>query len=294
MPELPEVESVRVGAQGWFAGRTIEKVQVFNPRAVRHHESGIADFESRLAGAELGDFFRRGKFMWAPLTSGDVLTFHLGMSGQVLASELAPGSSAVAPEAASRSHLRAAIEFQDQRESLHFVDQRTFGYLRIDETLTTWGAGDLAVPASLAHIAPDPFDPDFDLTQAAALTKRKHRPIKSVLLDQSVVSGIGNIYADEALWRAKLRWSTKASQLSLARIEALYVAATEVMAEATKAGGTSFDALYVNVDGASGYFERSLAAYGREGEPCPRCGTAIIREQFANRSSFRCPNCQRR
>ena len=287
MPELPEVESVRIGAQDRFAGRQIQSVQVFNSRAVRHHESGIADFESRLASARLSDFARRGKFMWVPLDSGDMLTFHLGMSGQVLAVN-------IGQDFEPNPHMRVAINFQDQRESLHFVDQRTFGYLRIDESKSTHLAGELAVPASLAHIAPDPFDPDFDLARVIAQTKRKHRPIKSVLLDQSVVSGIGNIYADEALWRAQIRWSTDASRLSCARIESLYLVAKEVMGEAIAAGGTSFDALYVNVNGASGYFERSLNAYGREGKLCDRCGTLIIRERFANRSSFRCPNCQRR
>lgn len=287
MPELPEVESVRIGAQDWFAGRTIKSARVFNPRAVRHHERGVRDFESQLAGVKLGDFVRRGKFMWVPLTSGDILTLHLGMSGQVRA--VATGSGVE-----TNSHLRVAIEFDDQREALHFVDQRTFGYLRLDESTVTRQPGQFEIPVSLAHIAPDPFDPDFDLAAVVAETKHKHRPIKSVLLDQSVVSGIGNIYADEALWRAQIRGSVTASRLSTARIESLYLAAKDVMSEAIKAGGTSFDALYVNVNGASGYFGRLLNAYGREGEGCDRCGTPIIRERFANRSSFRCPTCQRR
>lgn len=289
MPELPEVESVRIGSQDWFSGRRIRTVRVFNSRSVRHHEQGVGDFEDRLAGVRLGDFVRRGKFMWVPLDSGDLLTFHLGMSGQIRAS----GSGGRA-ELEKNPHLRVTIEFDDQREVLHFVDQRTFGYLRIDTAAVLSETGELPIPESLAHIAPDPFDPDFDLDMVVAKAKSKRSPIKSVLLDQSVVSGIGNIYADEALWRAQIRWSTEASRLSVGRIRALYQAATEVMTEAIAVGGTSFDALYVNVNGESGYFERSLHAYGREGEPCDRCGSLIIRERFANRSSFRCPDCQRR
>lgn len=281
MPELPEVESVRVGAQEWFAGRTICDVAVLNERAVRHHEQGITDFENRLTGARLGDFARRGKFMWVPLDSGDLLTFHLGMSGQIRAG------------VTGHTHLRVVVEFDDRNESLNFVDQRTFGYLRIDETTSTYRGGRVEVPISLGHIAPDSFDTDFDLDSVVAAAKRKRSPIKSVLLDQNVVSGIGNIYADEALWRAQVRGSVRADRLSKARIRELYMAANEVMAEAIEVGGTSFDALYVNVNGESGYFDRSLDAYGREGEPCSRCATPIRRVVIGGRSSHFCPQCQR-
>lgn len=283
MPELPEVESVRIGAQEWFSGRTISEIRVLHSRAVRHHDQGASDFERRLEGVTLGGFSRRGKFMWTSLDSGEFLICHLGMSGQIRACE---------PAEATDRHLRVAAHFVDGRKSLCFVDQRTFGYLRLDEaSLGSNRAVD--IPASLNHIAPDPFDPEFDLDRAVDLVKKKVRPIKSVLLDQSVVSGIGNIYADEALWRAEVRGGTSAARMSKPRIRTVLTAATEVMAEAIAVGGTSFDSLYVNVNGDSGYFERSLNAYGRAGQFCPRCSSLIRREVIGGRSSYFCSQCQR-
>jgi formamidopyrimidine-DNA glycosylase len=150
------------------------------------------------------------------------------------------------------------------------------------------------VPEPVAHIARDPLDPLFDREAVVTVLRRKHSEIKRQLLDQTVVSGVGNIYADESLWRAKINGARLAANLTRRQLSELLDAATEVMREALGQGGTSFDSLYVNVNGQSGYFDRSLNVYGREDLPCPRCGTAIRREKFMNRSSFYCAKCQPR
>jgi formamidopyrimidine-DNA glycosylase len=149
------------------------------------------------------------------------------------------------------------------------------------------------VPEPIAHIAPDPLEDAFDAKGFAARLATKKTQVKRALLDQSLISGIGNIYADEALWRARLHWARPTDTLKPAEVSRLLEAVRDVLTEALKAGGTSFDALYVNVNGESGYFDRSLNAYGREGEPCGRCGTPIRRDAFMNRSSYSCPRCQK-
>lgn len=277
MPELPEVEVVRRGADHWFVGRTIREVTVLHPRATRRHLAGPDDFSKRLVNATLIKSARRGKFMWFELDHNEVLITHLGMSGQLRVND--PGTE-------PSSHLRIQLQFNDNRDELWFVDQRTFGGMCLDELADE-------VPQSLAHIAPDPFDPQFDKNATARKIKSKTTNIKSAILDQTVVSGIGNIYADEALWRTKLHWARRSDSISLNKLRELLTNAADVMAEALAQGGTSFDQLYVNVNGSSGYFSRHLAAYGQVGQLCPRCGTPIIRQQFANRSSFTCPRCQK-
>ena len=227
---------------------------------------------------------RRGKYLWLPLDGQEVaLVAHLGMSGQLL---VQPAS---APD---ETHLRARLTFTDLGGELRFVDQRTFGGLALDE-LVDDGAGGL-VPASVAHIARDPLDPLFDDALWVRRLRAKLTGLKRALLDQTLASGIGNIYADESLWRARLHWAAPTDTLPPARARELLAHARDVMTEALGQGGTSFDALYVNVNGESGYFDVSLAAYGQADRPCPRCGTAIVREAFMNRSSFRCPRCQHR
>ena len=270
MPELPEVEVVRRGLEHWTAGRVVAGVEVRHPRAVRRHPGSPQDFESRLQGAPLTRVARRGKFLWWPL--GDsALVGHLGMSGQFRV-DAAPGE-----------HTRIAF---DIGLPLLFDDQRTFGGMWVEPL-----ADDL--PLSLRHIAPDPFSPQYHRADVVRRIRRRHAPIKALLLDQGIVSGIGNIYADEALWRSRVHWRTPGEDLSARRLGMLLDSAAAVMQQAMDAGGTSFDRLYVNVNGSSGYFQRELAAYGRSGLPCPRCGAAIVREPFANRSSYRCPRCQR-
>ena len=283
MPELPEVEVVRRGLERWVVGRTVAQAQVLHPRAVRRHEGGGADLEARLRGRTVATASRRGKYLWLGLDGRDTaLVAHLGMSGQLLV------QPADAPD---ETHLRARLTFTDSGRELRFVDQRTFGGLALDELVDDDAGG--RVPATVAHIARDPLDPGFDDAGFVRRLRSRHTGVKRALLDQMLVSGIGNIYADESLWRARLHWGQPTDELAPARARDLLGHAREVMAEALGQGGTSFDALYVNVNGESGYFDVSLAAYGQEGRPCPRCGRPILREPFMNRSSYRCPRCQR-
>jgi formamidopyrimidine-DNA glycosylase len=282
VPELPEVEVVRRGLTEHVAGRSITAVEVHHPRAVRRHLAGPADFTARLAGRQLVAAMRRGKYLWLELdsagTSGDAVLAHLGMSGQLLVN---PAGS---PD---QVHLRIRLSLDDGNE-LRFVDQRTFGGLSIED-LT-----DAGLPAPVAHIARDPFDPEYDVEVVVAALRRRNTGLKRALLDQTMVSGIGNIYADEALWHAKLHWARPTATRDRPAARRVLTAAASVMARALGEGGTSFDALYVNVNGESGYFDRSLAVYGRDGEPCPRCGSPVRRDAFMNRSSYTCPRCQPR
>lgn len=281
MPELPEVEVVRRGLNEHLVGRTITAVRVHHPRAVRRHEAGPADLTGRLLGAQITGTDRRGKYLWLLLSGAaadEALVVHLGMSGQMLLGEL--------PDT---RHLRIAAVLDDGMK-VSFVDQRTFGGWQLTDLVAVDGS---MLPVPVAHLARDPLDPRFDAESVVEVLRRKHSEIKRQLLDQTVVSGIGNIYADEALWRAGIRGTRTADRLSRPRLRALLAAAAEVMNDALAAGGTSFDSLYVNVNGESGYFSRSLDAYGREDQPCRRCGTPIRRVKFMNRSSYFCPNCQR-
>jgi formamidopyrimidine-DNA glycosylase len=279
VPELPEVEVVRRGLAEWVAGRTVSRAEVIHPRAVRRHVEGAADFVGRLAGRRLGSAQRRGKYLWLPLDSDEALVGHLGMSGQLL---VVPAGS---PD---ERHLRVRLSFEDSGPELRFVDQRTFGGLAVTTT------DDAGLPLPVAHIARDPLDPLFDDAAFAAAVRRRRTGIKRALLDQTVVSGVGNIYADEALWRAELHYARATETLTRPAIARLLAAVRAVLGEALAQGGTSFDALYVNVNGESGYFDRSLHAYGQAGEPCARCGSPIRRDPFMNRSSFTCPRCQPR
>ncbi|BBX22038.1 formamidopyrimidine-DNA glycosylase [Mycolicibacter terrae] len=278
MPELPEVEVVRRGLDAHLVGRAITGVRVHHPRAVRRHEAGPADLTGRLLGARITGTDRRGKYLWLLLSTDEALVVHLGMSGQMLLGEL--------PDT---KHLRIAAVLDDGTK-VGFVDQRTFGGWQLTDLIDVDGS---VVPLPVAHLARDPLDPRFDIESVVNVLRRKHSEIKRQLLDQTVVSGIGNIYADEALWRAGIRGTRMADTLSRPRLRALLAAAAAVMGDALAAGGTSFDSLYVNVNGESGYFSRSLDAYGREDQPCRRCGTAIRRAKFMNRSSYYCPKCQR-
>jgi formamidopyrimidine-DNA glycosylase len=278
VPELPEVETVRQGLAKWVAGRTIETVEVHHPRAIRRHLPGDDHFIALLRGRTVLDVSRRGKYLWFPLDSGDAIIGHLGMSGQLL---MRPA------DAEDEKHLRIRFTFTDGGPQLRFVDQRTFGGLSVSES----GA---ELPDEIAHIARDPIDPLFDDEAFVARLRGRHTEVKRAVLDQTLISGVGNIYADEALWRAQLHGARPTDQLTKPAVRRLLGHIRDVLNEAIVAGGTSFDELYVNVNGESGYFDRSLNAYGREGLPCRRCGTPLRREQFMNRSSFSCPRCQPR
>lgn len=278
MPELPEVEVVRRGLDRWVVGRLIATVEVFHPRAVRRHTGGLNDFVARLVGQRVEAACRRGKYLWLPLGSGEALLGHLGMSGQLL---LRPAN---APD---ETHLRVRFRFADDGPELRFVDQRTFGGLLVV-------AESNEVPEPIAHIAHDPLDPAFDEAVFAQRLRARRTGIKRALLDQSLISGVGNIYADEGLWRARLHYARPTDTLTRPQVTRLLDGVCEVMTAALAAGGTSFDSLYVNVNGQSGYFDRSLEVYGRAGQPCSRCGTLIRRDPFMNRSSYSCPKCQPR
>ena len=280
LPELPEVEVVRRGLETHVKGRHISRVAVFHDRAVRRHVAGRNDFEAVVADRDVLAVCRRGKYLWWVLDGGDALIAHLGMSGQFRV------RNRTDPPVADHPHLRIRFHFADGGPDVDFLDQRTFGGMAFDP-----GGADL--PGPLAHIARDPLDPEFDLDAVVKLLRRKDSELKRVLLDQSLISGIGNIYADEALWGARQHYARPTLDMPAAAARSVINAATEVMTEALAQGGTSFDSLYVNVNGESGYFSRALHAYGREGEPCDRCGTPIRREAFMNRSSFFCPKCQR-
>ena len=283
MPELPEVETVRRGLEEHVIGRRIDTAELRGGRVARRHEPGAADLAARLQGNVVREARRRGKYLWLVLQAPDghdqALLVHLGMSGQLLVQP---------PQAPDEKHLHARFTFADGGTQLRFVDQRTFGGVALAEL----GPG--GIPEPITHIAPDPLEPAYDERAVVARMKHRASAVKRCLLDQGLVSGIGNIYADEALWRAAVHGERPSDRLTKPALHRVLGHATEVMREALGQGGTSFDALYVNVNGASGYFDRSLDAYGQEGRPCRRCGTPIRREAFMNRSSFSCPRCQPR
>jgi formamidopyrimidine-DNA glycosylase len=277
MPELPEVETVRRGLQHLVTGYKISQAQQLHPRALK--PESIAPLES-LQGAKITGTNRRGKFMWLTLNRPYVLVAHLGMSGQFLIHQ---------KDRPKATHVRAQFTLSKplRTQELVFNDQRTFGWLSVEEITNN-------IPASAQHIAPDPFDPLFDKDAAIKNYRKRNIKIKTALLNQEIMSGVGNIYADETLWRAKIHPEISTADLSAKKISTTIDFATEVMQEAINQGGTSFDDLYINVNGESGFFEQSLAAYGQEDEPCPRCGTPIKRITFGQRSSHFCPRCQKR
>lgn len=295
MPELPEVETVRDGLERHVVGRRVVGVDVRRPASVRRQLGGAAELTGRLVGREFTAAARRGKFLWLPLDDSrtdDALLAHLGMSGQLLV-------RSDATEGEDHRHLRVRM-LLDDGGALDFVDQRTFGHLAVVDLEPTAdgrpaGAGTEAawIPAPAAHIARDLLDPALDRGALVRALRRKRTVVKRALLDQTLVSGVGNIYADEGLWRARVHPQHPTPELSVAEAERVLDGAAEVMTEALRQGGTSFDALYVNVNGASGYFDRSLAVYGQGGRACPRCGAPVVRESFMNRSSHFCPVCQR-
>jgi formamidopyrimidine-DNA glycosylase len=276
VPELPEVEVVRRGLAEHVVGHRLTSVQVLHPRPVRRHLAGPDHFASALTGRQVLAAHRRGKYLWLPLDSGDALLGHLGMSGQMLVQPA---------DAVPEKHLRVRFALDDGTRELRFVDQRMFGGLAVS-------AGGAELPPEIAHIARDPLDPAFDEAELVRKVRRRASGIKRILLDQTVVSGVGNIYADEALWRSRLHGDRLGVRLTARQVTDLLGHVREVMHQALGQGGTSFDALYVDVNGQSGYFDRSLEVYGQEGQPCSRCGSAVVRVPFMNRSSYFCRRCQ--
>jgi formamidopyrimidine-DNA glycosylase len=219
--------------------------------------------------------------------SDEALVIHLGMSGQVLLRE----------RAAARDRLtRVVLEVRHPEHGelrIDFVDQRIFGSMALDRLVPTGDDPEQRVPSQVAHIARDPMDPRFDDRAFLRALARKQTTIKRALLDQTLISGVGNIYADESLWAARVHYDQPTATLSRARATTLLAEVRRVLGTALAEGGTSFDAQYVNVNGDSGYFSHSLNAYGQQGLPCPRCGRPIVRESFMNRGSHFCAFCQR-
>ncbi|MEY4320657.1 MAG: hypothetical protein RLZZ471_598 [Actinomycetota bacterium] len=306
MPELPEVETVRAGLAPALTNATVRAIDILDVRSLKRHLAGPKDFVKTLVGAKILGVVRRGKFLWMPLQiAGEkqplALVGHLGMSGQMLLRK---------PGAAEDKLTRVVIHAETPRGKeieFRFIDQRIFGSLAIDELVPTSdgkpggfsdGIGNgkwwlNLIPKSAAHIARDPLDPDFAAEEVKAKFKKKASGVKRVLLDQQVLSGVGNIYADEALWQSKLHYDQPANTITAATFEQLTSAIQKILRDAVAQGGTSFDEQYKNVNGESGYFDVSLNAYGMTNQPCPRCGTAIKREAWMNRGSHFCPKCQK-
>lgn len=294
MPELPEVEVVRRGLEPEVSGAVITGVVISDSRSLKRHLGHSQDFLSELQGQTILGAARRGKFLWFPLSRQRALVGHLGMSGQMLLGD---------PTSDFGKHLRVRLDLRTptgREVSVGFVDQRIFGSLLLDDLVPTAdgkpggeGTNWPLIPRSVSHIARDVLDPYFDSSATSRKLRRKKTGIKRALLDQHLMSGVGNIYADEALWATRLHYDTPADSLGASRVKELFGAVSAVFERALREGGTSFDQQYVNVNGQSGYFSRSLEAYGRDGMPCSRCGTIIVRERFMNRSSYRCPRCQK-
>ena len=315
MPELPEVESVRRGLQHWITGTRVTEARVLDPRILgttsqrRIPPEAVDAFAEAVAGISLRAPQRRGKFLWVPFdrpcgsgaqpqSPSSALALHLGMSGQLRVhaahEELHRHTRAVLtlePGHASGSPSAPPAARGEGRLELRFLDQRIFGHIGVDDLVPD---GPDSVPRRSSHIARDPLDPHWNAEATARVVQRSRAALKSVLMDQTVVSGVGNIYADEALHRAGVHPQAVPSRLRVSRIRRVLDESRIVMLEALAQGGTSFDALYVHVNGDSGYFARDLNVYGRSGLPCRRCGTPIVREKFTNRSSHFCPSCQRK
>lgn len=293
MPELPEAETVRKGLALTVLNSAIEEIEVFDQRCLKKHPGGAEDFLSIIRGRSFKAAVRRGKFIWLPLDiEGFAMVMHLGMSGQALIR-----TKDFAPENQVRLHMNL-----DNGLQFRFSDQRLFGSLMIDQLQPVEGhsAGfspesenQWEIPASVAHIARDPLDQEFNLEYVKKKIKNRSAGIKHVLLDQQLVSGIGNIYADESLWRARLHFNQPANSISQRKLTELFGHVREVLAEACEQGGTSFDQQYKNINGQSGYFSQNLNSYGQTGKPCNRCGKPISRQSWENRGSHFCPVCQR-
>ena len=276
MPELPEVETIRRGLEREVVGKRVKTVQVTGTRTIRRQTKKV--FISKLEGAKINGVERRGKYLLMKLDTGDILVVHLRMSGQLLRAQ--------AKDAVVK-HTHVVMTFT-QGGQLRFVDPRTFGELFVTtpDELTS----DVE---ELSNLGMDPVDEPQSWVKFREQLLSRTTKLKPLLMDQSFLAGVGNIYSDEILWEAGLRHDRTPQTLSTMEIRRLYRAIVEVLHEAVKhRGSTLSDEQYVDLHGKPGEFQLLHQAYNREGEACRRCRSPIAREKVGQRSTFYCPNCQ--
>jgi formamidopyrimidine-DNA glycosylase len=280
MPELPEVETVRRGLQQFSVDRVISQVEVLRPSTIAHPE--VADFIQGLTGAILRQWHRRGKYLLAECGNADGtprgwLGVHLRMTGQLL---WLTGPTAL------EKHARVRF-LMPKGQELRFIDQRTFGKM--------WWLAATEQPeliiGGLGKLGPEPFGTEFSLEYFIDRLHRSKRQIKAAILDQTVVAGVGNIYADEALFLSGIQPITVTTDLSQKQIKALRLAIIKVLQDSIAAGGTTFSN-YLNVQGTNGNYAGLAWVYNRQGEPCRTCGTVILKIRAAGRGTHYCPTCQ--
>ncbi len=275
MPELPEVETVRRSLLPHITGRLIKHVHIYRPSVVAHPT--VAEFSTQLVGQRFANTTeRRGKYLLLGLANEGWLGVHLRMTGRLV--------TAKAEDQRATPHLRAKFELDDE-QSLEFHDARAFGrlwYVAPQEVLEQ-------VIVTLAKLGPEPEDLTSERLRKAFV--RRSIPIKVALLDQTCLAGLGNIYADESLFEAKIHPQTPASALDMNQLETLVIVIQQVLAQAVAAGGTTVRD-YVNGQGVKGEFQGQLQVYGRYHKPCLTCGTLLERLRLGGRSSHFCPICQ--
>ena len=278
MPELPEVETLRRGVDAEMTGRRITEVVATGARTLRRHRQP-GDIVARLVGRRLVATARRGKYLLLLVDGGDVVVVHMGMSGQLLSA---------APASPIGRHTHLVITFDAERQ-LRFVDPRTFG-----EVFVSTGDGSPGVVPELAHLGTDPLDAALTPAVLAGMLRLRRTRIKPLLMDQQWIAGIGNLYADEILWEARLRHDRRAADLGRGEARRLHRAMVGVLAEAiTHRGSSLADAQYLDVQGQVGGYQAHHQVYDRAGLPCARCGAPIVRVKSYGRSSWYCPRCQR-
>jgi formamidopyrimidine-DNA glycosylase len=278
--ELPEVEVMRRDLEKEVVGRRIKAVEVKPQknamRAIRRHPKR-KDFVDRLTGKKITKVDRKGKYVLLSLEGGDVLVVHFGMSGQFIR-----GTKRQAPP----QHTHVVLEFQ-QGGDLRFIDPRTFGELFVSS------ADDLGKVKELAHIAIDPLEDTFTWPQFSDVLAQKKAKLKPLLMDQKFIAGLGNIYSDEVLWAAGLRYDRMSDTLSSQEVRRLYRGLQEVLQDSIRYRGTTLgDEAYVDLFGKPGEFQNELKVYGRRGLPCPRCRTPIEAVSLSGRNTYYCPQCQ--
>jgi formamidopyrimidine-DNA glycosylase len=278
MPELPEVEVIRRDLEKEVVGRKIKAVEVSGMRTIRRYKQR-KPFVAALEGRKITGVERRGKYLLLKLDGGDVLVVHLGMSGQL---RRAPGTKEPLAK-----HTHVVITFT-QGGQLRFIDPRTFG-----EMFVTQLDGIEEQVDELAHLGIDPLETTLNWEYFGELVARRHAKLKTVLMDQTFLAGIGNIYSDEILHHAGLRWDRMSDELTPQEVRRLYRAVSEVLQDAVKHRGSSLaDLQYVDLQGRIGGFQEHHQVFAREGQACPRCRKTVVRAKYSNRSTFFCPACQ--